>query len=74
MSNATAVPSTVSEPKRAGRLAEFFVRLVKEKPLGAFGGLIILIWIFVAIFADALTPYPPAEIHLRDRFQSSSAQ
>ena len=47
---------------------------LKEKPLGAFGGLIILIWILVAIFADALTPYPPSEIHLRDRFQGSSAQ
>ena len=74
MSNATAVPSAVGEPKRRGRLAEFFIRLVKEKPLGAFGGLIILIWILVAIFADALTPYPPSEIHLRDRFQGSSAQ
>ena len=66
-------PPSVS-PNDGADLAEFFIRLVKEKPLGAFGGLIILIWILVAIFADALTPYPPSEIHLRDRFQGSSAQ
>ncbi len=74
MSHATAAPAAVGEPQRRGRLTEFLVRLVKEKPLGAFGALIILVWILVAIFADALTPYPPAEIHLRDRLQPSSAQ
>ena len=47
MRHATAVPAAVGEPKRFGRLTEFLVRLVKEKPLGAFGGLIILIWILV---------------------------
>ena len=50
------------------------IRLVREKPLGTATGTIILIWICVAIFADVLTPYPPDEIHLRDRFQGSSAQ
>ena len=50
------------------------IRLVREKPLGTVCGMIILIWILVAIFADVLTPYPPDEIHLRDRFQGSSAQ
>jgi len=50
------------------------IRLVREKPLGTVCGMIILIWILVAIFADALTPYPPDEIHLRDRLTSSSTQ
>ena len=74
MSDATGIPLPVIEPKRRSRLADFFIRLVKEKPLGTASGIIILIWILVAIFADVLTPYPPDEIHLADRLQGSSAQ
>ena len=74
MSDAAGMPSTEIAPRRRSRLAEFFIRLVKEKPLGAASGVIILIWILIAIFADALTPYPPFEMHLADRLQGSSAQ
>ena len=74
MSDATGIPLPVIEPKRRSRLADFFIRLVKEKPLGTASGIIILIWILVAIFADVLTPYPPDEIHLADRLQGSSTQ
>ena len=37
-------------------------------------GVIVLLLIFVAIFADALAPYPFYEMHLRDQFQGPSAQ
>ena len=74
MSNVTGIPSPVSEPKRRTGLADFFIRLVKEKPLGTACGIIILILIFVAIFADVLAPYPYIEIHLADRLQAPSAQ
>ena len=74
MSDATGIPSAVSEPKRRAALADFFIRLVKEKPLGTFSGIIILILILVAIFADALAPYPYREIHLADRLTGPSAQ
>ena len=60
--------------KRRSRLADFFIRLVKEKPLGTVSGIIILIMILVAIFADALAPYRYMEIHLVDRMQGSSAR
>ena len=63
-----------NEPKRRGRFADFFIRLLKEKPLGTACGVIVLLLIFVAIFADALAPYPFYEMHLRDRFQGPSAQ
>ena len=56
------------------RLADFLLRLLKEKPLGIACGMIVLLLIFVAIFADALAPYPFYEMHLRDRFQGPSAQ
>ena len=68
------IPSAGREPKRWGRLADFLIRLLKEKPLGIACGMIVLLLIFVAIFADALAPYPFYEMHLRDRFQGPSAQ
>ena len=74
MSNATEAPSAVSEPNRCAELADFFIRLWKEKPGGTIGGIIILILIFVAIFADVLAPYPFWEMHLVDRLQGSSAR
>ena len=74
MSNATEAPSAVSEPKRRSRFVDFFRRLLKEKPLGAFCGMIVLLLIFVAIFADVLTPYPYDEAHIRDIMKGPSAQ
>ena len=74
MSDATGIPSAETAPKRRSRLAAFFIRLVKEKPLGTASGIIILIWIVIAIFAESLTPYPPFEMNLADRLQGSSAQ
>ena len=74
MSDATGIPSVEIAPKRRSRLADFFIRLVKEKPLGTAGGIVILILSFVAIFADVLAPYPYWEVHPVDRLQGSSAQ
>ncbi len=64
----------MNEPKRQGRLAHFFVRLLKEKPLGAFSGMIVLLFILVAIFAEVLAPYPFAEVHPADRLQGASTK
>ena len=74
MSDATGIPSVEIAPKRRSRLADFFIRLVREKPLGTASGIIILILIFVAIFADVLTPYPYDKLNLVDRMQGASAQ
>ena len=62
-----------SETKRRHALADFFVRLVKEKPLGVAGGVIVLILLFCGIFAGLLAPYEMAEIHLFDRLAAPSA-
>ena len=74
MSNATGVPSAANAPERGAGLANFFVRLVKDKPLGTACGIVILILIVVAIFADVLAPYPYWEVHPVDRLQGPSAQ
>ncbi len=68
------IPSAVSEPKRRADLADLFIRMVKEKPLGTACGIIILLLIFVAIFADVLTPYPYDEAHMYDIMKGPSAQ
>ena len=74
MSNTQEKSSSIREPKRRGRFVDFFSRLLKEKPLGSFCGMIILLLIFVALFADVLAPYPYHEMHLADILQGSSAQ
>ena len=74
MSDATEIPSAEIAPKRRSRLADFFIRLWKEKPLGTASGVIVLILLFVAIFGDFLMPYPFDEQNIIDRLQGPSAQ
>ena len=74
MSDLIGIPSATSEPKRRKGPADFFIRLWKEMPLGTVSGIIVLIFVFVAIFADVLTPYPYTEQHLVDRLQAPSAR
>ena len=54
-------------------MVSFFVRMWREKSLGTVSGIIILLVILVAIFADVLAPYEYIEIHLADRLTGSSA-
>ena len=59
---------------RAAGLAYFLVRLWREKPLGAVGGVVVLALILVAIFADVLAPFPFDEVNLRALLQRPSAE
>ncbi len=67
-------PSVASEPKRRGWFADFLIRLWREKPLGTACGMIIFLFIVVAIFADVLAPHDYRKRHLPDRLTSSSTQ
>ena len=53
-------------------MTEFFRRLVKEKPLSIIAGVVILLLMLVAIFADVLAPYPHDEVNIVDRMQAPS--
>ena len=66
--------ATESEPRRHSAVASFFIRLVKEKPLGTASGIVVLLLILVAIFGGQFSPYPYNEIHLIDRLQGPSSQ
>ncbi len=58
MAGSTTTVATVrEEKKRLPFLLEVFVRLVKEKPLGTFGGLIVLVLFLVGILAPLIAPY-----------------
>ncbi len=68
------LPGEIAEPKRRSLLADFLIRLVREKPLGIVGGVIVLLLLFTAIFADLLAPYGYNEIILADRLAPPSAK
>ena len=50
-----------------------FVRFIREKPLGAVGGFILLSAILMAVFAAALTPYNPDEFDADSRLTGPDA-
>jgi peptide/nickel transport system permease protein len=51
---------------------EVLVRLVRTKPLGLTGAIILLLMLFAAAFAEVITPYGYAETNLSDRFAGYS--
>jgi len=61
-STTEATTEAIVEEKKRGALVNFFVRLVREKPMGTFGGVITLIFLVSAIFGDFLAPYGMNEI------------
>lgn len=72
MVDATDVAVESVERKRRSRFADFLSRLVREKPLGTVGGVIVLALLFSGIFADLLAPYDMAAINLKDRLAPPS--
>ncbi len=53
----TVAAAVQKEKKHLPFLVEVFVRLLKEKPLGTIGGVIVIVLFLVGIFADWLAPY-----------------
>jgi peptide/nickel transport system permease protein len=45
---------------------EVWVRLIREKPLGAFGGVLVLVLMVVAVFAGTISTYSYERVHLAD--------
>lgn len=61
------------ERKRHGFLVDVLLRLLKEKPLGTLGGIIVIIMFLTGIFADVLAPYGFNEMVLGNRLQGPSS-
>ncbi|MBA7626398.1 Glutathione transport system permease protein GsiD [subsurface metagenome] len=64
----------VAERKRHFWLVDFFIRLVREKPLGTVGGVITLLLLFTGIFADFLAPYGYNDQHVGNFLAAPSAK
>ena len=56
--------------KRAPWYLELFTRLLREKPLGAIGAMIVVMFFLSAVFADLIAPYGYNETHLADRLKA----
>jgi peptide/nickel transport system permease protein len=59
-------PIVAAHTERSG-LIHFLVRLFREKPLGAAGGAIFVLFLLCGIFADFLAPYGMNQISPRNR-------
>jgi peptide/nickel transport system permease protein len=64
----------IEEKKKHSLLVDLLIRLVKEKPMGTVGGVIVLVLFLTGIFADFIAPYPYAEPHPKDALEPPSAQ
>jgi len=69
-----AVNGTAPQTKKKSFLRDVFTRLFKEKPLGAFGLIVALLFLLVAIFANFIAPYSPSETHIMDKLSPPSAK
>jgi len=59
--------------RQRSSLASLFIRLIRGKPLGALGGVIVLAMLFTGIFADQLAPYEMLAMDTKHILKSSSA-
>jgi len=65
--------AVAEKPERErGPVADFFVRLFREKPLGAVGALIVVLFLLCGVFAGLLAPYGMNEINPINRMKAPS--
>jgi len=65
-----ALPKTKTRPL----LIDLIIRLVREKPLGTFGAIIVLAMLITGIFADLLAPHGMLEINTSRMLEPASAE
>ncbi|MBN2240351.1 MAG: ABC transporter permease [Dehalococcoidales bacterium] len=65
---------TMSIRKKKNPFVDFIIRLVKEKPLGVVGLLIVIVLFLAGIFSDLIAPYGYNEIILAHRLDGPSAE
>jgi peptide/nickel transport system permease protein len=60
-------------PRTRPWYVDVWIQMLRRKPLGTVGGVIVVVMLAAAILADVLTPYGFAETNLRERFVFASA-
>ena len=80
--NGVGAPAAPPPGLRAGSAArqrtrpwylDVWVQIVRRKPLGTVGGVIVIGMLAAAVLADAVAPYGYADTSLRERFIAMSA-
>ena len=61
-------------PRRRSPIVGYFYRLLREKPLGLLGAVIIVLFVLVSLFADMLAPDPELRQDVTRRLRGSSAE
>jgi peptide/nickel transport system permease protein len=64
----------LSARKRRSFLGDLFYRLIKEKPLGTIGAVIVLILLLAGIFANFLAPYAYDQTYVAPRLSAPSGK
>lgn len=64
----------IRQANRRSPVANFFRRLIIEKPLGTFGGIIVLVLLLTGIFSDLLAPYSYIEANPSITLQPPSSE
>jgi len=65
---------TISKPKKRNFYVDLLIRLFKEKPLGTFGFVLVLIFLMAGIFANYIAPFGMNEVHPLDMLLRPSGQ
>src|SRR6195952_6093487 len=71
MTLAIDIPAASARAERHGAI-RFIIRLFREKPLGAAGGVIFVLFLLCGLFADVLAPYGMNQISPRSRLLAPS--
>ncbi len=66
--------SIAASKKRRGPAREFLHRLFTEKPLGAVGAVICVLFLFTGIFSELIAPFGYNEMNPIDRLQAPSLE
>jgi peptide/nickel transport system permease protein len=71
---AVSLPHAAAEPARARAwYLDVWIQMLRRKPLGTVGAVIVVVMVGAAALADVLSPYGFAQTSLRERFISMSA-
>ncbi len=71
----TDVSGIANKPlKHRSFFGDMFYRLVKEKPLGTAGAIIVVIFLLAAIFANFIAPYPPNQSNVMNKLDPPSSE
>ena len=74
MASAAGTSVGAAPRRKRGPVLHFIGRLFREKPLGAFGFVVCLVFLFCGVFADVLAPYGFNQISPVNRLKPPSAR